>query len=89
VEQLEFACICFADYWFNQDSALPNTEFSNGKLELIIFRRSYIQGRWAIVLRQFGRLYRGAEEEFETKKLKEKLSYIASTPGLYFPMWAC
>jgi hypothetical protein len=57
-ESVDFSCVCFKDYWFDQDSALPDTTFSDGKDELIIIRRGYNQGWSALALRQFGQLVR-------------------------------
>jgi len=54
----DFSCACFRDYWVDEDSALLDTTFSNGKLEFIIIRRGYIQGWWALALRKLGQLLR-------------------------------
>lgn len=50
-EILDFSCACFRGYWVDQDPALLDTTFSDGKLELIIIRRGYMQGWWALALR--------------------------------------
>ena len=62
-ETVEFSCACFRDYWVDQDSALLDTTFSDGNLELIIIRRGYIQGWWALALRQLGQLVRYEMEQ--------------------------
>jgi hypothetical protein len=60
-ESMEFSCVCFRDYWVDQDSALLDTTFSHGQLELIIIRRGYTQGWWALALRQLGKFLRYIE----------------------------
>ncbi len=57
-EVVEYSCACFNDYWVDRNSALLDTTFSSGKLELIIIRRGYTQGWWALALRELGRLLR-------------------------------
>jgi hypothetical protein len=60
-ESLEFGCICFRDCWVDQNSAPLDTMYSNGELDLVIIRRCYTQGWWALALRQLGGLVRVAE----------------------------
>jgi hypothetical protein len=60
-EALEYSCACFKDYWVDQDSGLLDTAFSSGKLELIIIRRGYTQGWWALALRELGKLLRAKD----------------------------
>ena len=57
-ELFEYSCVYFRDYWVDEDSALLDTTFSNGEFERILIRRGYIQGWWALALRQLGALLR-------------------------------
>jgi hypothetical protein len=58
---MEFSCVCFSDYWFDQNSVLPDTTYSNGDLNHIIMRRGYNQGWWALALRKLGKFLRSIE----------------------------
>jgi hypothetical protein len=58
---MEFSCVCFSDYWFDQDSVLLDTTYSNGDLDRINIRRGYTQGWWALALRQLGKFLRYIE----------------------------
>lgn len=57
-EVLDFSSPVSEIYWVDQDSALLDTTFSDGKLELIIIKRGYMQSWWALALRQLGQLLR-------------------------------
>lgn len=70
-ERIEFSCVCFIDYWVDQNSVLLDTTFSKGQRELIIIRRGYTQGWWALALRQLGQLLRYQIEIFDMPPLVE------------------